>query len=152
MLLHPLSMSSALPNHHHNSSSSLVVRSIYQLPLQTIFIPLEYSLRLFNFSGNHTKVSSSPLADIISHFSSYTLKCNSSPLILFKFICTIELTSLNLTFISLFRHFDIRHFAILHVANSCCKVSRLSKFRSPKFQNGACRFELFSIALRSPDQ
>jgi hypothetical protein len=35
--------------------------------------------------------------------SSYTVRCNSSPPIFSKFICTIELTSLNLAFISPFR-------------------------------------------------
>jgi hypothetical protein len=56
--------------------------------------------------------------------SSYTVKCNSSPPILFKFICTVELTSLNLAFISPFRTSAFRQ--------SCCVASRLSKSRSLK--------------------
>jgi hypothetical protein len=68
MLLHALSMSSALPGHHHYSSASLAIRFVCQFPLRTVFIPLENSLRLFSFSRNHTEVSSSPLADTISHF------------------------------------------------------------------------------------
>jgi hypothetical protein len=51
-----------------HSSVSLAVRSICQLPLRTVFIPLVDSLRLFSFSGNHSEVSSSPLAETISRF------------------------------------------------------------------------------------
>jgi hypothetical protein len=68
VLLHVVSMSSALPDHHDTSSASLAVRSICQLPLRTVFIPLVDSLRLFSFSGNHSEVSSSPLAETISRF------------------------------------------------------------------------------------
>jgi hypothetical protein len=47
LLVHPIPhaspcslMSSTLPVHHGNSSASLAVRSICQLPLRTVFIPL----------------------------------------------------------------------------------------------------------------
>ena len=76
----------------------------------SIFIPLEDSQRLFISFVNHPEVSSSPLADTISGYGSYTVTCNSSPPISFSFICTVGLQQY-FTF-SVFRHFGFRQFDI----------------------------------------
>jgi hypothetical protein len=59
--------------------------SIYQSSVSIILNPLEDSLRLFIFFGNHTQSSSIPLAEIIICFRCYTEKRKISPSILFNF-------------------------------------------------------------------
>jgi hypothetical protein len=86
-VLHLLLLLSALPDHHGNSSASLAVSHASIITGCYTEIPqLLWQLRLFIFSViDELILWKKP--SVVSN--SYTLECNSSPPILFKFICTI---------------------------------------------------------------
>jgi hypothetical protein len=118
-VMHLLLIVSALPDHHGNSSASLAVFTLASIITGCyIEIPqLLWQLRLFIFSVIDELILWKKPSFVSS---SYIVKCNSSPPILFKFICTVELTSLNLAFIlpfctSAFQDPRGEYFVTLHV-------------------------------------